>query len=180
MKIRSIRSRYIRPSFKEMGHGSTFGNIKQLLGAKYITIGENTSFRDGVFLTAWDEIQTPEIVIGNNCSFGAYNHITSANKIIIGNDCLTGRWVTISDNSHGSTDFESLTLAPTKRRLYSKGPVMIGNNVWIGDKATILAGVSIGNGVVVAANSVVTKDVPSFCVVAGIPAKIIKNNNIIN
>ena len=56
----------------------------------------------------------------------------------------------------------------------SKGEVEIGNNVWIGDKATILAGVVIGDNVIVAANSVVTKSVPSNTIVAGSPAKIIK------
>lgn len=52
--------------------------------------------------------------------------------------------------------------------------MIIGNNVWIGDKATILPNVSIGNGAIIAANSVVTKDVPEYCIVAGNPAKIIK------
>lgn len=60
--------------------------------------------------------------------------------------------------------------------MVSKGPVIIEDNVWIGDKATILANVTIGKGAVVAANSVVTKDVPAYSVVAGIPAKVIKTN----
>lgn len=57
----------------------------------------------------------------------------------------------------------------------SKGSVVIGNNVWIGDKVTILPGVTIGDNAVIAANSVVTKDIPSFSVAAGIPAVILKN-----
>ena len=52
--------------------------------------------------------------------------------------------------------------------------VIIGNNVWIGEKATILPGVHIGDSVVIAANSVVTKDIPSFSVAEGVPAQIIK------
>lgn len=67
-----------------------------------------------------------------------------------------------------------MEIPPTQRPVYSKGPVIIGNNVWIGDKATILPNVSIGNGAIIAANSVVTKDVPEYCIVAGNPAKIIK------
>lgn len=58
--------------------------------------------------------------------------------------------------------------------MVSKGGVHIGKNVWIGDKATILPGVSIGEGTVVAANAVVTKDVPPFCVVGGNPARVIR------
>ena len=95
----------------------------------------------------------------------------------IGKNLLTGRWVTITDNSHGNTDYESLVSPPSQRTIVSKGDVTIGDNVWIGDKATILPGVTIGDGVVVAANSVVTKDVPAYCVVAGNPAKIVKQVN---
>lgn len=112
--------------------------------------------------------------IGSHCSFGAFNHITCANKVIIGDYCLTGKWVTITDNSHGETDYDSLCMPPGKRPVTSKGPVIIGTNVWIGDKATILPGVTIGDGVVVAANAVVTKDVPAYSVVGGNPARILK------
>jgi acetyltransferase-like isoleucine patch superfamily enzyme len=66
------------------------------------------------------------------------------------------------------------SIPPVKRTLKSKGEVKIGNNVWIGDKATILGGVTIGDNVIIGANSVVTHDVPSNCVAAGNPAKIIK------
>ena len=115
--------------------------------------------------------------IGKDCCFGEYNHITSTNKIVIGDNLLTGRWVTITDNSHGDTDYETLQMPPLMRLVTSKGPVIIGNNVWIGDKATILPNVTIGDGAVIAANSVVTKDVPAYSVVAGNPAKVIKSAN---
>lgn len=114
--------------------------------------------------------------IGNNCSFGAYNHITCANRVAIGDSLLTGKWVTITDNSHGETDKSTLEMRPQERPITSKGPVVIGNNVWIGDKATILPGVTIGDGAVIAANAVVTKDVPAYSVVGGNPAKVIKRN----
>ena len=113
------------------------------------------------------------MTIGEKCHFGAFNHITCTNKITIGEECLTGKWVTITDNSHGDTDIESLQVPPIKRPIVSKGPVIIGKNVWLGDKATILPNVTIGDGAVIAANSVVTKDVPAFSVVAGSPAKIV-------
>ena len=91
---------------------------------------------------------------------------------------LTGKWVTITDNSHGETDKDTLGMRPQKRTITSKGPVVIGNNVWIGDKATILPGVTIGDGAVIAANAVVTKDVPPYSVVGGNPAKVIKRNDL--
>ncbi len=166
-----------------------FGVIGQLNCPEHITIGDGTVFGDWIYLTAWDsydciidnEIQrqklTPVLIIGNNCSFGAFNHITSTNKITIGDRCLTGKWVTITDNSHGKTDFESLQVEPIRRPLYSKGSITIGNDVWIGDKATILPGVTIGDGAIIAANAVVTKNVPAYSIVAGNPARIIKECN---
>ena len=117
----------------------------------------------------------PYLKIEDNCHFGAYNHITCANKVVIGEFCLTGKWVTITDNSHGETDYDSLLLPPKQRKITTKGPVVIGKNVWIGDKATILPGVTIGDGAVIAASAVVTKDVPAYSVVGGNPAKIIKS-----
>lgn len=154
--------------------------INQIIGERYITIGKNTVFGKYVVLTAWDEYRgqtfSPNVCIGRCCSFGDYLHLTSINKINIGDNVLTGRWVTISDNSHGTTDFNTLHICPIDRDLISKGPIIIENNVWIGDKATILSGVRIGEGAVVAANTVVTKDVAPYSVVAGNPAKVIKTN----
>lgn len=160
----------------------SFQKISELKGASHISIGENSGFGPGLFLTAWnkwvlkkgEQSFSPKISIGSNCRFGAYNHITAINEIRIGDNLLTGKWVTITDNSHGSSDFASLNVPPVERPLISKGTVVIGNNVWIGEKVTILPGVTIGNGVVIGANSVVTKSVPDYCVVAGNPAKIIK------
>ena len=149
-------------------------------GEQYFRIGEGSNFGKYVVLTAWDSYEgesfTPHVIIGERCSFGDYLHLTCINKIIIGNDVLTGRWVTISDNCHGNTDYRSLQIAPSKRKLTTKGPIEIGNNVWIGDKVTILAGVKIGEGSVIGANSVVTKDISPYSIVVGNPAKVIKQS----
>lgn len=177
-----FRSMWVSGSFKKCGEKVYFGEIGVLKGTEYISIGKGSAFGPGLFLTAWDRFITdsgtqafePEIIIGGNCCFGAYNHISAINRIEIGNGCLTGKWVTITDNSHGTTDYTTLQKIPLKRPLYSKGPVRIGDNVWIGDKVTILPGVTIGDGSVIAANAVVTKDVPAYSVVAGIPAQIVK------
>lgn len=173
--------------FKNTLQNVRFGIIGQIKCPEYISIGDNSAFGDWVYLTAWDSFHCiedgnetiqklqPDMRIGEECHFGAFNHITCTNKIIIGNRILTGKWVTITDNSHGTTDLDSLHIDPIKRPIYSKGPVIIGDNVWIGDKATILPGVTIGDGAVIAANAIVTKDVPAYCVAAGNPARIIKN-----
>ena len=70
-------------------------------------------------------------------------------------------------------------VSPRERNIYSKGPVIIGNNVWIGDKVTICPNVTIGDGAIIGANSVVTKDVPAFSIVAGSPVRIIKQLNLV-
>lgn len=154
-----------------------------IVGGEYISIGENTHFDKECVLTAYDHTLdgstfTPEIQIGTGCDFGAWNHITAINRIVIGDNLLTGKWVTITDNSHGTTDAETLQSPPLTRKMVSKGAVVIGKNVWIGDKATILPGVMIGDGAVIAANSVVTKDVVPYSVVAGNPARVVKKFDI--
>lgn len=162
--------------FRKCGNNTWVGNPLNIRGAECITVGSGVIMNDGIMLTAWPHLGNPSITIGDNCSFGAFNHITCTNKIIIGNGVLTGKWVTITDNSHGETDRATLDIPPAQRPHTSKGPVIIEDNVWICEKATILPGVTIGIGAVVAANAVVTKDVPPYCVVAGIPAVIINDN----
>lgn len=175
---KKIRTLWLIGLFKNADASCRFGKIGRLLGAENISIGRSSGFDDYFYLTCWKKCEKkdvePMIQIGNNCSFGAFNHITSAEQVVIGNNCLTGKWVTISDNNHGTTSYDDLKLPPLKRPIVVKGRVLIGDNVWIGDKVSILSGVSIGNNCVIAANSVVTKSVPSFCVVAGNPAVIVK------
>lgn len=147
-------------------------------GSKRVKVGKNTTIQSYCILGCWlkyaGEKFSPSIKIGDDCNIGEHTHISAINKITIGNGLLTGRYVYIGDNSHGGLSWEEASIPPMKRSLTSKGPVIIGNNVWIGDKCTILSGVIIGDNTIVAANSVVTHDVPCNCVVAGAPAKVVK------
>lgn len=152
---------------------------KQIIGHKNISIGEGSIIARGAIITAIEKREqqqfTPEISIGNNCLLGENIHITSCNRISIGDGVLTGRYVLISDNIHGNTDFDTLkNIPPTRRELITKGHVTIGKNVWLGERVCILSGVTIGDGAVIAANSVVTKDIPAYSVFGGVPAKKIK------
>ena len=87
---------------------------------------------------------------------------------------MLGKYITITDNSHGESVMEQLDINPIRRPLSSKGSVIIGERVWIGDKVTILPSVKIGNGSIIGSNSVVSKDIPENCVAVGNPAQIIK------
>ena len=168
-----------RHSFAHFGQSShLFWRAMRLKGLKYISIGRNTSIASGVQLTAWDTHNglrfTPTITIGDHCTIRENSHITAINSITIGDNLLTGTNVLVTDNSHGRSTREDMSLPYYERPMYSKGPVVIGNNVWLGNNVCVMLGVTIGDGVIVGANSVVTHDIPSFAVAAGIPAKVIK------
>lgn len=164
-----------------MGANSYFSYPCELQGTgfKSINIGRNTGIQKHTILGCWNKFYeqnfNPAIFIGNNCNIGEYTHISSCNRITIGDGLLTGRFVLITDNNHGALSKEESTTPPLRRKLVSKGEIVIGENVWIGDKVTILGGVNVGNNVIIAANSVVTKSIPDNCVAAGNPAKIIKS-----
>jgi len=166
----------IRHRFAAFGQGSRFDPYPvKLAGEKYISIGKEAVLGRHIQLTAWDHYEdqrfSPEIVIGDGCSIGAGSHITAIHRIVLGNNVLTGKYVLITDNAHGEADPELLDIAPIKRPLVTKGPVIIGDNVWIGEKASILPGVTIGKGAIIAAGAVVTKDVPAACIARGVPAR---------
>lgn len=147
-------------------------------GEEHIEIGESTHISSHCILGCWEKYGhqrfTPSITIGNHCSIGEYNHITACKKITIGDGLLTGRYVYIGDNAHGGLSWEEANVPPVDRNLISKGVIIIGNNVWVGDKATILGGVTIGDNVIIGANSVVTHDIPSNSIVVGLPARVMK------
>lgn len=177
-----LYSCWITHEISSVGKHSRIGQLRLFRGGQFISIGENTSIGRQSVLTAWDEYAgvrfTPSIRIGDNCCIGEFCHITACHSITIGNGVLTGRFVYISDNSHGDYSKSSLenqlALRPVLRPLGVKGPVNIGDNVWIGDRVTILSGVTIGEGSIIAANAVVTHNVPAYAIVGGVPAKVIK------
>lgn len=183
--IRAILySAWISNEFKTCGKGTIIRPLRRLSGGKYISIGEKCTLGKNTVLTAWDkygsETFRPQITIGNNVSIGDDSHITAINIIEIGNNVLTGKKITITDNSHGESTFEMLLFPPSARPLCSNGPVIIEEGVWIGDKVTILPNVRIGKNAIIGANAVVTKDIPANCIAGGIPAKIIKIINLTN
>lgn len=165
--------------FKQFGKGSLIHScFFDLKGADRICIGANTVLGRNMELTAVCKYGVqefaPVIQIGDNCRIGANAKITAINSIVIGNGVLTGRNVLVTDNAHGSSSLQEVEILPSERGLYSKGKVEIGDNVWLGDNVSVLPGVHIGKGCIIGAGSVVTKDIPPYCVAAGIPAKVVK------
>lgn len=181
-KRNGFHSRWLSFSFAHFGRNSYVGNLRHLHGSEFITIGDNSSISDDGVIEVYSSYRgqqffTPELQIGNNCHIGEQSHLTCINKIFIGDNVRMGRKVFITDNAHGASNRDLLDIAPNLRPLYSKGPVIIEDNVWIGEMVCIMPGVTIGHGSIVGANAVVTHDVPPYCVVGGNPAKILKNLN---
>ena len=149
-----------------------------ITGLRHIHLAPGCAIGKEAVISAWENFHgqsfTPCIEIGRGARLGDFIHITCINRISIGDGVLTGRWVTITDNSHGDNSAPQMRQAPDSRPLESRGPVTIGRNVWIGDKVTVLPGVSIGEGSIIGAGSVVTADIPPFCIAAGIPARVIR------
>lgn len=169
---------WVSTEFKHLGHSSSISYPIDLRGGQYISIGNEVTIGKRSVITAWDTYGNnrfkPDISIGNCCSIGDDCHFTSVNSIIIGENVLMGKKITITDNGHGDTIFQQLTIPPIKRPLFTKGSVIIDDNVWIGDKVTILPNVRIGKNSIIGANALVSKDVPPNCIVGGNPATIIK------
>lgn len=164
-----------RNQFKEFGKDSLLAPGVKLHRPKYVSVGKGTSIMSHCIIETYPTSDDkPDLRIGDNVSIGEYSHITCANKVTIENGVLTGRFVLITDNSHGNNTKDNADIAPLARKIHSNGPIYIGENVWIGDKVTILPNVTIGKGCIIAANAVVTKDIPEYSVAAGIPAKVIK------
>jgi acetyltransferase-like isoleucine patch superfamily enzyme len=116
-------------------------------------------------------LHSEKVKIGKNCYIGAYCNIRPVDKeIIIGKGVQIAQFVSIIGANHRYED-RNLKISPDN--LVSE-KVVIEDNVWIGANAVITPGVTIGKGVVIGAGAVVTKDVPPFAVVGGVPAKVIK------
>ena len=108
------------------------------------------------------------IVIGNNSGIGINCSIRG--PLTIGENVMMGPEVVILTNSH---KFDNINI-PMSKQGYTIQPVVIGNDVWIGTRSIILPGVKIGNGVIIGAGAVVTKNIPDYAIVGGVPAKVIR------
>lgn len=179
--IKAIEWKFMKKKLGQVKGNAKIGLHFSIVGPENIKVGENFSGGDGVSLWTWStyngdkRTQNPSMVIGNNVTITNNCVITCANRVEIGDGTLLGRGTFITDNSHGkNVDIDELKIPPNKRNLYSKGPVKIGKNVWTGTNVCIMPGVSIGDGAIIGANSVVTHDVPAACVAVGAPARVVK------
>ena len=142
---------------------------------RYIHIGSGTMIGPQVTLSAGmvpgqECLSDPVVRIGDRCLIGKGSGIVGHFSIEIGDDVWTGHHVYITDQNHG---YEDVTV-PISLQTQPERPVRIGAGSWIGHGAVVLPGATIGRHVAIGANSVVTGDIPDFCVAVGSPARIIR------
>ena len=173
-----VYSRYISMLLLKKGKSFYIRYPLQLHGAQYIEIGDNVDIYPRLRLEAFDSHLnckfTPRIIIGNNVSINPDCHITAVNYVELQEGVLLASKVFITDHFHGEINSEALLLPPGLRPLYTKGPVVIEKNVWIGESVVVMPGVTIGENSIVGANSVVTRSVEKNSVIAGNPARLIR------
>lgn len=150
------------------------GNILRPLkiqGAEYISLEKGVFIHDFVWLGAYPlEGNVPELRFEEGTCIGHFNHFSCSNKIIIGKHVLTADKVFIADNTH---NFEDTGVPVMHQSIRVLKPVFIGDGAWIGENVSII-GASVGKNSIIGANSVVTKDIPDYCVAVGNPARVIK------
>lgn len=157
------------------GKGLTLGDGVQInaLCKEGVIFGENVTLGSGSILECTGVIRElgEGIRIGNHVGFAQRAFIASRGGIEIGDDCIFGPNVSIHAENHEFGDVDT----PIRLQGVTRKGVRIGKGCWVGNGAIILDGVDIGDGCIVAANAVVNKSIPCNCIVAGVPAKIIKS-----
>lgn len=170
-----------RKSVARVGHGFYVGAGSLIQGGAYISIGNN--FKSGKML--WIEAvqsygnqeYTPCIEIGDGVTCSQSVHIAAIVKVSIGDGVMFGSRIHVTDHAHGryhGDEQDRPELAPGDRPLAFGGPVYIQRNVWLADGVIVLPGVTIGEGSIVGANSVVSRSLPPRVIAVGAPAVPIK------
>jgi acetyltransferase-like isoleucine patch superfamily enzyme len=142
-------------------------------GARFLVgRGVDVSFGSGCVLDHGLTVECRgRLEVGERTVFGHHCTIASDESIRIGRDCLIAEMVSIRDHDHDFTSGD----VPIIDQGRATAPVRIGDNVWIGGKASITKGVTIGSNTVVGAHAVVTADLPPDCVAVGIPARVLRH-----
>lgn len=172
----------MKRGFANFGKNSIIKPFLNCTNAEFISIGRNVNI--GSF--SWIAVSIGfrehksksknkiRLSIGNNVDVGNNVFMVANNNLQIGNNVIISSYVYISDHMHS---YEDVNKTLFEQPLTEGGYVIVEDNVFIGTKSSILKNVRIGRSSVIGANSVVTKDVPSYSVAVGNPAKVIKSYN---
>jgi acetyltransferase-like isoleucine patch superfamily enzyme len=171
-----LHTALVRGRFAAWGAGSRIEHSSKLVSPGLVCVGDGVHICEHAWLNAKDERGDgqPTLRIGSGSYIGRFVHINAWQDVTLGRDVLIADRVFISDCGHQFAD----PGVPIRHQPdIFLGAVHLDEGCWIGTGAVILPGVSIGRNAVVAANAVVTRDVPDHSVVGGVPARIIKQAN---
>ena len=184
IRLRTMKIVFVHPTSKikcrsKIRFGNGF-NVERncyidALSSGGLFIGENVSLGYSTYIRVSGSYRSigNRIKIGNNVGLGTHGYYgCGVGYLTIGNDCIFGNYVSIHPESH---NYEDNVLPIRLQGVSSVGGVCIGNNCWIGAKATILDGTKIGDGCIIAAGAVVKGEFPDNVIIGGVPAKIIKH-----
>ncbi|MGI4740734.1 MAG: acyltransferase [Janthinobacterium lividum] len=170
-----------------LGRGVRFQHLELIRFGKWLKVGEYARFSglgtdgltmgDSVSIGAFSQVIVSTslhepgryIKLGHRVGIGEFAYLGGGGGLSIGDDCIIGQYFSCHPENHLHGDYQ----APIRLQGVTRQGISIGPNCWIGSKVTVLDGVMIGAGCVVAAGAVVTRSVPAGSVVAGVPARII-------
>lgn len=176
------------PAGMMLGKKVSFFNLPNIKWGKFLKLGDHVDvsalgkqgviFGNNVGIGAFSRIivstsfnQLGEYIkIGNNVGIGEFAYLGGGGGLEIGDDCIVGQYFSCHPENH---NYANPTVEYRLQGVTRKG-IKIGNNCWIGSKVTVLDGVTIGANCVIAAGSVVTKNMPENSVIGGVPAKVLK------
>ena len=153
-----LRGFFYKNFFKSAGSNLTLGKGMVLTNPKGIAVGSRVHFGRMARLESYDNkgMSDAKVTIGDGCNFGDFFHISACNSIHIGSNCLFASKIMIIDHGHGRAGDQDLRqIPPQNRPRFSKGGIVIGSNVWVGEGVTIYAGVVVPDGAIIPAHSFV-------------------------
>ncbi len=185
-----LRKIFFPSMFGAVGKNVIFGHHLSLRMPHRIFIGANTMVDDFVFLSFRGEkdqglrigenvllgrftqlkVRGGDLELGNDVNIGPYCHFGTVSKLTVGEHSLFGANCYIGGVRHGFSDSSKPIV---EQELTSRGPTEIGSDVWLGAQVIVNEGIRIGDGAIIGANAVVTKDVPAYSISAGVPARVI-------
>lgn len=177
------------PKFAVFGSGVKMFNTPKISYGKYLKLGDRVfisglgktgvqigknvgigAYSRVIVSTSFNQMGE-HIRIGNNVGVGEFAYLGGAGGLEIGDDCIIGQYLSCHPENHLADKLE----VPIRHQGVSRRGIKIGRNCWIGSKVTILDGVEVGEGCIIAAGAVVTKSFPANSIIGGVPAKLIKN-----
>lgn len=165
---------YYRFTFKQFGKNSILCHPLEINNPKHMIIENKVYIAEYAWLMARKGVKdSTKLRICSNTQIGHFSHIVANNSILIEKNVLIADKVFISDCTH---DYIDINTPIQSQEIITLKSIIIGESSWIGEGVCI-CGANIGTHSVIGANSVVTKDIPDYCVAAGAPAKVIKRYN---